>query len=189
MLLDTPSFKSCIKLSDNHKACAMLHHSNIPDKAHKKNLAITLHTDNIFHERYFHFFSFFFFPPKNITQKSQSWEKTSFNPSHNSDVTAVSHELWIAYCILYCRLGVPAVLPAPAQDSHGINQWHHEATTVACCQSCTENNRGEKKLHPSGLQFPQVTFFSKSKLWTCSWSLHTEMFKFWLFPPEILNIT
>lgn len=134
------------------------------------------------------FMSFPFFPQK-YHSKITKLRKTSFNPNHNSDVTAVSHELWIAYCILYCRLGVPAVLTAPAQDSHGIKQWHHEATTVGCCQSHTENNRGEKKLHPSGLQFPQVTFFSKSRLWTCSWSLHTEMFKFWLFPPEIWNIT
>lgn len=51
----------------------MLHHCNIPDKAHKKNLAITLHTDNIFHERYFHFFSFF--SPQKISLKNHKVEK------------------------------------------------------------------------------------------------------------------
>lgn len=124
--------------------------------------------------------------PKHYHSEIMKLKKKSFNPSWDSDVTAASHEScgWES-CILYCRLGHLDIPIAPSQDPHRIR--HHKHSTVGCCQSHTKNNRGEMNLHPSGLQFPQVTFYSKSTLWTCIWNFKMEMLKFWPFPLEIWN--
>lgn len=92
MLLDTLPFKSCISFSDSYKACAMLHHCDIPTEAHKKSCSL-FHADNTFHERYFHFFISFSFLFFLVSLKNHKVEKKKkISPSCNSFVTAVSQE-------------------------------------------------------------------------------------------------